>query len=138
MSQKNREKQKRLRAEAGKNATPIKSTRQETGNRRAQAVLRKLQRQVKQNKETAINPKYPKVTSRTIGAGGISSTDAVPKSGSEGRVHDPEFTRTNADLDGNYSYELRRNVSKENAQLRRANIKFQQGALMDVSLLVMM
>ena len=104
MSQKNREKQKRLRAEAGKNATPIKSTRQETGNRRAQAVLRKLQRQVKQNKETAINPKYPKVTSRTIGAGGISSTDnAVPKSGAEGRAHDLEFTRTNADPDGNYS-----------------------------------
>ena len=105
MSQKNREKQKRLRAEAGKNATPIKSTRQETGNRRAQAVLRKLQRQLKQNKEVANNPKYPKVTSRTIGAGGISSTDnAVPKSGS-GETHDL-VTRTNADPDGNYSYNL--------------------------------
>ena len=132
MSQKNREKQKRLRAEAGKNATPIKSTRRAGGNRRAQAVLRKLQRQGKG--KVAQHPSYKNAQSRTLNAGGIKSADnSVTNKQTGVTSHDLEFSRSQA-VDrgsGMADYEPRRNISKENAALRRANIKYQQGTLMD-------
>lgn len=133
MSQRNREKQKRLR-EAAKTGTPFQSAKQGGGNRRAQAILRKLQRQ-KGGKVTP-HPTYKTASSRTMNAGGIKSADNFVKNKKTGVVsHDLEFSRSQA-VDkpdsGTYAeYEPRRNISKENAKLRRANIAYQQGELMD-------
>lgn len=134
MSQANRDKQKKLRARAGETATPVKSTRQAGGNRRAQAILRKLQRQ--KGGKVAQHPTYKSASSRTLNAGGIKSADNFVKNKQTGTVqHDLEFSRSQAvgnPDSGTYpEYEPRKNISKENARLRQANIKYQQGELMD-------
>ena len=133
MSQKNREKQKRLR-EAAQSAAPVKSTKMGGGNRRAQAILRKLQRQGSGKVEQ--HPTYKNASSRTISAGGIKSADNSVKNKQSGVVsHDLEFSRSQAvgnPEGGTYpEYEPRKNISKENARLRQANIKYQQGELMN-------
>ena len=45
------------------------------------------------------------------------------------RVHNVEFSRDTANPRD--SYEPRKNISKESAKLRQANIKYQMGTLMD-------
>ena len=94
-------------------------------NKRAEAILRRLQKEEK--KPTVKEGKY--IRRSTIKAGGISSSDSVFKDEWGRKTHDLEFGRENTpDRD---PYKRRKNLSKDNAKVRQANIKYQMGSQID-------
>jgi len=111
-------------------AAPIQTFKQVPKDKRAVAILRRLEREAKKP-ETRMpydldsSPRRLKV----ISAAGIeSSATREPIPNTDGsRRHDVDFSRSQADD----IFEPRKNVSPKNAALRRANIKYQQGVLLD-------